>query len=234
MKIKIKEFPRRCNGINGVSGALACRFDAQPGRMGKNLALLQLWCICGLDLIPGPETPYPLGQPKKKKKRKSTHVYNSLLYVKNRAPPLECSRTIQWISTRSHFGSLWGSFCCLKDCKVQLRSGRPRLCPGLCLKRKTCLEGNRVLERPTRHLCQFKACLELFGPSAKFCFTYFFFRFRAKFTCSIIWKFPGVELELQLQAYATATETQELSRVCDLHHSSQQRQILHPLTEARD
>ena len=46
----------------------------------------------------------------------------------------------------------------------------------------------------------------------------------------------GVELELKLPAYATATATaaRDLSCVCDLHHSSQQRQILNPLGEARD
>ena len=43
-----------------------------------------------------------------------------------------------------------------------------------------------------------------------------------------------VELELQLLAYATATGTGYLNHVCDLHHSSQQRQILIPLSEARD
>ena len=43
----------------------------------------------------------------------------------------------------------------------------------------------------------------------------------------------GVELDLQTPAYATATATQDLSCVCDLHHSSQ-RQILNPLSEARD
>ena len=34
----------------------------------KNSALpqLRLGCSCGWDLIPGPETPYALGQPKKK------------------------------------------------------------------------------------------------------------------------------------------------------------------------
>ena len=42
----------------------------------------------------------------------------------------------------------------------------------------------------------------------------------------------GVELELQLPAYATATE--DSSRLCNLHHSSQQCQILNPLSEARD
>ena len=44
----------------------------------------------------------------------------------------------------------------------------------------------------------------------------------------------GVELELQLLAYATTTATQDLSHVCDLHHSSGQRRILNSLSEARD
>ena len=35
-------------------------------------------------------------------------------------------------------------------------------------------------------------------------------------------------------AYATATATPELSQVCDLHHSSQQRRTLDQLSEARD
>ena len=42
----------------------------------------------------------------------------------------------------------------------------------------------------------------------------------------------GVESELQLLAYSTAM--QDLSHVCSLHHSSQQHQILNPLSEARD
>ena len=42
----------------------------------------------------------------------------------------------------------------------------------------------------------------------------------------------GVESDLQQLAYATATP--DLSRVCDLYHSSQQRCILNPLSEARD
>ena len=43
----------------------------------------------------------------------------------------------------------------------------------------------------------------------------------------------GVESELQLPACATATAMPDLSHVCDLHHSSQQCQILNPLSEAR-
>jgi len=48
----------------------------------------------------------------------------------------------------------------------------------------------------------------------------------------------GVKLELQLPACATdtatATATQDLSCLCGLHHSSWQRQILNPLSKARD
>jgi len=44
----------------------------------------------------------------------------------------------------------------------------------------------------------------------------------------------GVKSELQLPAYTTATATQDLSYVFDLHHSSQQHQILNPLSKARD
>ena len=45
---------------------------------------------------------------------------------------------------------------------------------------------------------------------------------------------PGVESELQLPAYTTATAIQNPSRICKLHHSSQQHRILNPLSEARD
>ena len=44
----------------------------------------------------------------------------------------------------------------------------------------------------------------------------------------------GVELELQLLAYATATSKQDLSHICNLHHSSQQCLILNPLSEVGD
>ena len=42
------------------------------------------------------------------------------------------------------------------------------------------------------------------------------------------------QTELQLLAYATATGMQDTSHVCNLHHSSWQRQILNLLSEARD
>ena len=49
-------------------------------------------------------------------------------------------------------------------------------------------------------------------------------------------KFPRLEVEseLELLAYTRATATGDLSCVCDLHHSSWQRQILNPLSKTRD
>ena len=44
----------------------------------------------------------------------------------------------------------------------------------------------------------------------------------------------GVELELQLQVYTTATAISDPSHVFDLYHSSRQRWILNPPSEARD
>ena len=43
-----------------------------------------------------------------------------------------------------------------------------------------------------------------------------------------------VKSKLQPLAYATAIAMWDLSHVCNLHHSSQQCQILNPLSEARD
>ena len=44
----------------------------------------------------------------------------------------------------------------------------------------------------------------------------------------------GVESELQLLGYATAIATEDPSRICNLHHSSRQHQILNLLSGARD
>ena len=44
----------------------------------------------------------------------------------------------------------------------------------------------------------------------------------------------GVESELQLPAYTTVTAMRDPSCVCDLHHCSEQCQILNPLSETRD
>ena len=44
----------------------------------------------------------------------------------------------------------------------------------------------------------------------------------------------GVKLELQLHIYTTATAMPDQSQVCNLHHSSWQRQILKLLNKARN
>ena len=44
----------------------------------------------------------------------------------------------------------------------------------------------------------------------------------------------GIHSELQLPTEATAIATTDPSRVCDLHHSQLQRQILNPPRESRD
>ena len=44
----------------------------------------------------------------------------------------------------------------------------------------------------------------------------------------------GVKSELEMPIYATATAVWNPSHICDLHHSSWQRQILNPLSGARD
>ena len=43
----------------------------------------------------------------------------------------------------------------------------------------------------------------------------------------------GVESELQLLAYTTDAATPDPNLMCNLHHSSQQHRILHPLNGAR-
>ena len=71
-----------------------------------------------------------------------------------------------------------------------------------------------------------------------FCFVLFCFVFAFCFLGLHLWHMEvpilGVKLELQLLAYATATAMQELSCICNLHHSSRQPQILNPLSKARD
>ena len=44
----------------------------------------------------------------------------------------------------------------------------------------------------------------------------------------------GVESKLQLLAYTTDTATQDLSCMCELHHSLWQCWILNPLSRARE
>ena len=86
---------------------------------------------------------------------------------------------------------------------------------------------NVVLLLPARDMLDFRM------KNLSFFFLVFFFG--GGYTCSM-WKVPwlGVKLALQLLGYATATAVQDLSCICDLHHSSLQCWILNPLSGARD
>ena len=68
-----KEFPLWHDRLGGVSGAPGCRFPSLAWHSGLGIRHCCSCEItghnCGLDLIPGPGTPYATGKPKKKKKR---------------------------------------------------------------------------------------------------------------------------------------------------------------------
>ena len=61
----------------------------------------------------------------------------------------------------------------------------------------------------------------------------FWFFFFFLWAAPAVWKFPGEGLNWSW-TYTTTTEMQDPSRVCELHCSSQQHQILNPLRESRD
>ena len=51
---------------------------------------------------------------------------------------------------------------------------------------------------------------------------------------SLAYASSQVELELQLLTYPIAVAVWDLSHICDIHHSSQQRWILDPLSKDSD
>ena len=63
---------------------------------------------------------------------------------------------------------------------------------------------------------------------------FFFLCFLGPHLCHMKVPRLGIKSKLQLPASTTATAMKDLSHVCDLHHSSRQRQLLNPLSEARD
>ena len=69
--------------------------------------------------------------------------------------------------------------------------------------------------------------------SGGFCFVLFFV-FLGLRPCHVEVPRLGVSSELQPPACTTAIAMKDPSHVCDLHHSSGQRWILNPLSEARD
>ena len=77
-------------------------------------------------------------------------------------------------------------------------------------------------------------CQELFLKLYEVFFFFFFLVFLGPHPQYMEVPRLGVESELQLLAYTTATATRDPSRICNLHHSSQQHHILNALSEARD
>ena len=76
--------------------------------------------------------------------------------------------------------------------------------------------------------------ISLFSKSVSCFFVCFLFlSFRAA-PATYIGSQARAQIGAKLQADTTATATPDLSHICDLHHSSQQRQILNPLSKARD
>ena len=65
-------------------------------------------------------------------------------------------------------------------------------------------------------------------------FFFFFFCFLGPYPWHVEVRRLVVKSELKLSAYSTAVATQELSHICNLHHSSRQRQIPDTLIETRD
>ena len=95
---------------------------------------------------------------------------------------------------------------------------------------------NTRIPPPPLEKKRFPKCLLLckYWNVQKFCFFFFFLSFLFFFLGPHLWHMEGVESELQLLAYNSAAATWDPSCICDLHHSSQQCQILNPLSEAKD
>ena len=93
------------------------------------------------------------------------------------------------------------------------------------------------------HFHSFLNLISFFWPLTQcpiFCFI-FFQRDSSSFFLTLVLNMQhmevprlGVEVELQLLAYITAIATWDPNHICDLYHSSRQRWILNPLSEARD
>ena len=106
----------------------------------------------------------------------------------------------------------------------------PPYAMGSALKRQKTKQTNKNVVWLLHPVLQFPIlCLFFF-----FLSFFFFFVFGGLYPWHMEVPRLGVKWELQLQVYATATATQDPSRLCDLHHSSWQCQILNPLSKARD
>ena len=116
--------------------------------------------------------------------------------------------------------------------KLQLRScpARPPV-PGrtllfLSFSSGFCLHDSKYHDYTAVSLTTLPVCL--------FSFFFFFFAFFGPHLWHMEVPRGGVKSELQLPAHTTATATPDPSRIRDLPHSSRQRRILNPLSEASE
>ena len=76
--------------------------------------------------------------------------------------------------------------------------------------------------------------LHLLELKIEFSFFFYFFCFLGLYPWHMEVPRLGVESELQPPAYGRATSTRDPRHVFDLHHSSRQRRIPNPVSEAKD
>ena len=88
-------------------------------------------------------------------------------------------------------------------------------------------------QMPCKHRCRILYMFSMYSVITwvSLSFPFFFF---CLFLGSHLWHMEVPRLGVQLTAYAVATAMQYLSHICKLHYCSWQRQILNPLSEARD
>ena len=79
IKKYLLEFPLWRNVTGSISTVAGCGFNPQPSGVGS---MIQHCCSCGVghncgsDLIPGPEAPYTVRQPKKEKKKNLLNAFS--------------------------------------------------------------------------------------------------------------------------------------------------------------
>ena len=124
--------------------------------------------------------------------------------------------------------------------ETELQSKVPKcaICTPFPSKENLGLVSTSCLPHSASHMYPFD-CMRLGGIAPPYLFIYLFVLY-----LSFVFLVPhpphmevprlGVKSELQLPAYATATATPDPSHFCNLHHSSQQRQTLNPLSKAKD
>ena len=125
----------------------------------------------------------------------------------------------------------WTHFCC-----ATTRT------PGKSILCRANSQHKESEQKHISHTCTY-TCGQLVTHHYTFCFIHLIITSRRHFlfvcfftAVPVNMEFPrlGVKSELQLPAYATGAATQDPSCAQGLHHSSQQHQILNPLSVARD